>query len=141
MFKTWWKSIMFKANFTFLYRIFESLSSWLIRSFLLYISSRNDIFRHHLYVKEIRKVALAALNCKNLRMTLWSSQIFRNWRSRRSFLRLISLFSNFLTNFKILSPYLFFRTSAIERFVGKRSPVWNINTKHIATVVSRKLTK
>ena len=92
MFKTWWKSIMFKANFMLLYWSFESLSSWLTRSFLLYISSRNNFFWHRLYVKEVRKVALATLKRKNLGMTLWSSQIFRNWRSRRAFLCLISVF-------------------------------------------------
>ena len=61
-------------------------------------------------------------------MTLCYSQIFRNSRSRRAFLSLISVFSNFLTNFKILSPYLFLRTSAIESFNGKQSLVRNINT-------------
>ena len=56
---------------------------------------------------------------------------FMNWRSRKAFLCLISVFSNFLTNFKILSPYLFLKTSAIESFDGKRSLLRNINTKDI----------
>ena len=64
MFKTWWKSIRFKAYFRFLYRIFESLSNWLIRSILSYISSRNNFFWDRLYVKEVRKVALATLKVK-----------------------------------------------------------------------------
>ena len=73
--KTWWKSIKFEADFTFLYRSFESLSRWLTRSFLLHISSRNKFFWHCLYVKEVRKVALAISKHKNLGMTLWSLQI------------------------------------------------------------------
>ena len=43
----------------------------------------------------------------------------------------MSVFSNFVTNFKILSPYLFLKTSAIESFDGKLSLVRNINTKDI----------
>ena len=57
--------------------------------------------------------------------------IFRNWRSRKAFLCLISVFSTFPTNFKILSPYLFLKTSAIESFDGKRSLVRNIITKDV----------
>ena len=64
-------------------------------------------------------------------ITLLSSQIFRNWKSGSAVLCLISVFSNFLTNFKILSPYIFLKTSAIESFHGKRSLVRNINTKNI----------
>ena len=63
---------MFKANFTLLYRSFESLSSWLPRSFLFYTSSRNNLFWHRLYVKEVRKVALATL--KRLNKTTWYQQ-------------------------------------------------------------------
>ena len=44
----------------------------------------------------------------------------------------MSVFSNFVTNFKILSPYLFLKTSVIESFDGKRSLGRNINTKYIA---------
>ena len=64
-------------------------------------------------------------------ITIRSSQIFRNWRSRGAFLCLISVFSNLLTNFKILSAYLFPKTSAIESFDVKRSLVRNINTEDI----------
>ena len=131
MFKTWWKSAMFKADFTFLYRSFEPLSSWLTRRFLLYVSSLNNFFWHCFYVKEVRKVTLPTLKRKNLGKTLWSSQISRNWRSTRVFLCFISVFSNILTSFETLSPYLFFKTSTIERFGGKRSLVGNINTKDI----------
>ena len=60
---------MFKADLTFLYRSFKSLSSWLTRSFLLYISSSNNFFWHCSYVKEVPKVALATLKRKNLGMT------------------------------------------------------------------------
>ena len=44
---------------------------------------------------------------------------------------MFDIFSNILTNFKVLSPYLFLKTSAIENFDGKRSLVRNINTKDI----------
>ena len=64
-------------------------------------------------------------------ITLRSSQNFRKWRSRRAFLCLIYVFSKFLTSFKILSPYLFLKTSAIESFDGKRNLLRNINTKDI----------
>ena len=43
----------------------------------------------------------------------------------------MSVFSNFVTNFKILSPYLFLKTSVIESFDGKRRLLRNINTKDI----------
>ena len=72
-------------------------------------------------------------------ITLSSSRIFRKWRTRKAFLFLISVFSNFLTNFKILSPYLFLKTSAIESFDGKRSLIRNINTKDITKNVTNDL--
>ena len=43
----------------------------------------------------------------------------------------MSVFSNFVTNFKIPSQYLFLNTSVIESFDAKRSLVRNINTKDI----------
>ena len=64
-------------------------------------------------------------------ITLSSSEILRNWRSRGASLFLMSIFSNFLPNFKILSPYFFLKFSAIESVNGKRSLLRNINTKDI----------
>ena len=61
--------------------------------------------------------------------------MFIYWGSRRAFLCLISVYSNFLTNLKLLSPYLFLRASAIERFDGKRSLVRYINTKDITNSI------
>ena len=71
MFKTWWKSIMFKADFTF-YR--EVLNLYQANK-THFISSCNNFFWHRLYVQEVCKIALVTLKHKNLEMTLWSSQM------------------------------------------------------------------
>ena len=76
-------------------------------------------------MEEERNLELATLKRKNFGMTLWSSQIFKNWRSKRAFLCLMPIFSNFLTNFDVRSPYLFLKTSAMESLVRK------INTNDI----------
>ena len=57
---------------------------------------------------------------------------------------LVALFSELLNIlvlehkacFKILSPYLFLRTSAIDCFDGKQSFVRNINTKDITNSIT-----
>ena len=65
-------------------------------------------------MEEEQKIELLTLKCKNFGKTLWSSNIFKNWRTKRGFLCLMFVFSNFLTNFDVQSPYLFLNTSAME---------------------------
>ena len=67
-------------------------------------------------------------------MALWFSQIFKNWRSKRAFLCIMSVFSNFLTNFNVRSPYLFLKTSAMECLGGNLSLVRKINTNNITKI-------
>ena len=77
-----------------------------------------------MYVEEERKLELATLKRKNFGMALWSSQIFKNWRSKRAFLCLMSVFSNFGTNLNVLLPYIFLKILAIESLDGNLSLVF-----------------
>ena len=85
-------------------------------------------------MEEERKLELATLKCKSFGMTLWSSQIFRNWRSKRAFLCSMTVFSNFQTTFNVQSPYLFLKTSAVESLDGNLSLVRKINTNNIRKI-------
>ena len=87
-------------------------------------------------MEEERKLELATLKLKNFGMTLWFSQMFKNWRSKRAFLCLMSVFSNFLTNFNVGSPYLFLKTSAMESLDGNLSLVRKINTNDITEIIA-----
>ena len=82
-------------------------------------------------MKEERKLELATLKRKNFGMTLRSSQMFKNWRSKRAFLCLMSVFSNFLTNFNVRSQYFYLKTSAMESLDENLSLVRKINTNDI----------
>ena len=131
MFRAWWKSMRFKIDLTLLYNDLDSLSNLLTTSLLLQISSRKSYLWHRLYVEEEHKLKLATLKRKNFRMTLWFSQIFKNWRYKRAFLRSTFVFSTFLTNFNVWSPYLFPITSAMESLDGNLSLVRKINNNDI----------
>ena len=69
-------------------------------------------------------------------MTLWSSQLFKNWRSKRAFLCLIFFFFNFPTTFNVQSPYLFLKTSAMESLGGNQSLVRKINNNITKVITS-----
>ena len=89
-----------------------------------------------MYVEEKCNLELATLKRKNFGMTLWCSQMFKNWRSKSAFLCLMSVFSNFLPNFNVQSPYLFLKTSAIENLDGNLSLVRKINTNPITKILT-----
>ena len=129
MFRTSWKSIRFKLDLKVIYNNLDCLSSLLTTSFLLQISFFKSFLWHHLYVEEERKLELPALKRKNFQMTLWSSLIFKNWRSKRAFQSWMSVFSNFLTNSNVGLPYLFLKTSATESLsenLRKKKGVWTL---------------
>ena len=80
------------------------------------------------------KLEVATLKCKNVALA-WSSQIFINWRSKKAFLCLMSVFLNFQTNFNVRSLYLFFKASAVESLDGNLSLVRKINTNDITKIL------
>ena len=83
-----------------------------------------------------KSTELATLKLKNVGMTLWFSQIFKKWRSKRAFLCLMSVFSNFLTSFNVRSPYRLLNTSAMESLDGNLRLLRKINIKDITKIIT-----
>ena len=136
MFRTWWQSMKFKIDLTLFYTNLGSLSKLLATSFLLQISSCKSFLWLCLYVEEYRKLELATLKQKHFGITLWSSHTFKNWRSKKAFLCLISVFLNFLINFNVWLPYLFLKTSVVESLDGNLSLVRKINTNYVTKIIT-----
>ena len=61
---------------------------------------------------------------------------FKNCKSKRDYLCLILVFSNFGTNFNVRLSYLFLKTSAMEGLDGNLSLVREINTNDITKIIT-----